>query len=107
MDDKERSQYENIIKEYDLALQSMERALYEAVLNENCGFGGKYFTDQEISDQIAKTAANNVRKLASDKGIVLPYISMQTEFERIERKDYIDLDSEYKQMIKEQKMMKE
>ena len=60
---------ENIIKEYELALQAYERALSEACSNENCGFNYKYLTDQEISEEKSINLAKNARKSAIDKGL--------------------------------------
>lgn len=75
---------ENIIKEYELALQAYERALSEARSNENCGFSYKYLTDQEISKEKAIKLAKNARKSAIDKGIVLP-VRKYEQFEKIKR----------------------
>jgi len=75
---------ENIIKEYELALQAYERALSEACSNENCGFNYKNLTDQEISEEKAKKLAKNARKSAVDKGIVLP-VRKYEQFEKIKR----------------------
>jgi hypothetical protein len=80
----ETEKLKKLIIEYELALRACERALEEAVFNENCGFGREYLTEQEIAEMKSTEASEKVRELALQLGIQFPKYKRE-KYEPVER----------------------
>jgi len=84
-----------LIIEYDIALQKTILALREAVRNENCGFGGKYLTRQEITSQDSYKTNKAIREMAKNMGIELQQIVIPENPERILRPGFGEEEEDY------------